>query len=66
MAAGRTNDLLKIALNELALQLDGSQLMCGDMNVNTCDLPCLHALLEAGELHDLGDTQQLTGKEVPE
>ena len=53
-AAGRTNDLLKIALNELALQPEGSQLLCGDINGDTRNFPALHAALEEGSFIDLG------------
>ena len=66
VAAGRTNDLIKIALNELALQPEGPQLLCGDINGDTCNFPCLHALLEDGELIDLGASQQLTQRELHE
>ena len=66
VAAGRTNDLIKIALNELALQPEGPQLICGDINGDTCNFACLHALLEDGGLLDLGASQQLTQKDLPD
>ena len=66
IAAGRTNDLLKIAWNELALQPDGRSLMCGDINGDTVNFPILHALLQDGALIDIGANEQLTQKTAPD
>ena len=66
MASGRTNDFIKIALNQLALQPEGPQLLCGDINGDTCNFPCLHALIEDDGLIDLGASQQLTQMALPE
>lgn len=65
IAAGRTNDLIKITLNELSSPLEGSKFICGDINGDTANFPALHALLQDGSLIDLGAHQGLTGKDSP-
>ena len=66
VAAGRTNDIIKVALNELAEQQEGPQIICGDINGDTCNFPDLEAPLTNGGLVDLGASPQYTQKALPE
>ena len=64
VAAGRTNDLLTIILNELDLQDPGPMLLGGDINGDPVCFPALHRVLEAGTCHDVGNATQFTGEAV--
>ena len=64
IAAGRTNDILTILLNELDLQDEGPSIIGGDINGDPSSFPVLQRYLDADEWHDVGNLEQFAGLDI--